>query len=105
MKITMRIYESDHGSHIIEAREDGTFWCDDHDDYFPVSQPFDVDVIMLPAEDVTERRIDGLEKAKAKAHANWLTVAATFDDKIAKLRAIPHILPSLIGLLKDETDE
>lgn len=92
MKRTMRVFENIHGHEsVMDAREDGTFWCDSHDDYFPISLPFEADVTMMPAEDVTEKRIDNLETAKKQAHANWLTIAAAFDDKIAKLRAIPHM--------------
>ena len=92
MKQTMQVWETNNGGeHVMIARKDGTFWCDNHSDYFPTSQTFEADVFPLPIEDVTGKRIDGLEAAKEKAHAEWLTIAAAFDDKIAKLRAIPHL--------------
>ena len=92
MKRTMRIYESGCGlESVFVLAEDGTCFADRHDDYFPTSEPFEVDVTMLPVEEVTEKRIGNLEAAKAEAHANWLTIQASFDDKIAKLRALPHL--------------
>ena len=92
MKRTMQLFETIDGyENIQEANQDGSYWCDSDSDYFPISLPFEVNVTMLPVEDVTEKRIDNLETAKEVAHANWLTIAAAFDDKIAKLRALPHL--------------
>lgn len=92
MKRIMRLFENKYGSEsIIAIKEDGSCWADSDEDYFPVSLPFEVDVTMMPADEVTENRIDSLECAKKEAHAKWLTIAAAFDDRIAKLRAIPHL--------------
>ena len=91
MKRTLRIYEGQHGEHVLDIKPDGTCWADGHDEYFPVSEPFEVEIVMLADEDVMESRISNLEHAKAEAHANWLTIAAVYDDKIAKLRALPHL--------------
>ncbi len=92
MKRTMQIFESDDGHEIIvEAYTDGKFWCADRDDYFPVSQPFEVDVQIISDDVLTKKRINCLETDKTAAHAKWLSIAAAFDDRISKLRAIPHL--------------
>lgn len=91
MKRKFKIYEGSCGEHILSVNEDGTCWADAHGEYCAISEVIEVDAVMLPAEDVTEKRIDILEKSRKEAHANWLSIAAAFDDKIAKLRAVPHL--------------
>lgn len=91
MKRKFKVYDGNYGQHILELKEDGTCWADDHDDYIAVSEAFENDVVMLPEEKTTYLRIDMLINEKEKARAEWLAVAAHFDDKIAKLRALPHL--------------
>jgi len=91
MKRKFKIYGSNHGENVLDLDKDGTCWADDHDDYFATSEAFEVDIVMLPAEDVTLRHIDVLINEKEKAREKWLSIAAHFDDRIAKLRALPHL--------------
>ena len=92
MKQSIRMYTDASGYEAIRVlTEDGTCWCDNSDDYIPTSEPLTVEWNLLPTEDITIKQINALERNKSAAYAKWLTIAATFDDKIAKLRAIPHL--------------
>ena len=41
MKRKFKVYDSNHGEHILELKEDGTCWADDHEDYIAVSEAFE----------------------------------------------------------------
>ena len=56
--------------------------------YVRLTEFVEIELVNLPAKETVPVEVAALEKAKEKAHEQYLGLAATIDDRISKLLAI-----------------